>query len=311
MDPLGSLNLALDSSIRMMFELTRLGHETYAVEPKHLGWDSRKESAHAHCIPVSFGPSPTEFKPQPTESMSLKSFDAIHMRKDPPYDMDYITTTWMMDTAVGFARIYNHPNALRSLNEKLAIFLFPDAVRPGLVSADVPEMLAFLKSTCQGDGILKPLTLFGGRGIFRINLNQEDDDESATQKLTEATLDGRSPRLLQAFDSAIYQGEVRVFTAFGQPIAWCLKRPAEGQYLANTSAGATLESYTPTPEEENRVVAVAQSLMREGVALVGFDVIGGYISEINITSPRLLTPPNDQTNYYAQVAKLMAEDIET
>jgi glutathione synthase len=310
MDPLESLNLKLDSSLRLMYELTLMGHKTYACEPRGLSWHSERDSAHANSKLVSFGVNATQIEAGENETLLLSSFSSIHMRKDPPYDMDYITTTWLLDSVENRSRVYNHPNALRALNEKLAIFLFKGVTKPGLVTASSSEILEFIKKDAGGDGIIKPLTLFGGRGVERINLNGPDfDDESALKFIRAATENDTSARLIQAFDPAIFEGEVRAFTAFGQPIAWCLKRPAEGEYLANTRVGAVLEPYTPTPDELARVSAVAESLMREGVPFIGFDVIGEYISEINITSPRLLTPPGDDSNYYKKIAKLVNDDL--
>ncbi len=297
MDPLASLNLELDSSLRLMRELSLLGHKTYCCEPRGLSWHSGLGCAHGSAVLLTFGNDARDFEVEAPVQMTFDKFAAIHMRKDPPYDMDYITTTWLLDTAENTARVYNHPNALRGLNEKLAIFLFKETARPGLVSASSEELLKFVREDAGGDGIIKPLTLFGGRGVERINLNGADHtEETARNLLFEATHQDTSARLVQPFDPAIFEGEVRAFTAFGEPIAWCLKRPAQGEYLANTRLGAVLEPYTPTEVELDRVCAVAQSLMREGVQFIGFDVIGGYISEINITSPRLLTAPGDNNN---------------
>jgi len=115
--------------------------------------------------------------------------------------------------------------------------------------------------------------------------------------------------LIQPFNPAIYAGEVRVFTGFGQPLAWCLKRPAAGEFLANTRAGATLEAYQPTATEVARVSQVAAALHQHGVFLAGFDLIGGYVSEINLTSPRLLQAADDKVDYYAILAAQMESDI--
>jgi len=310
MDPLESLNLQLDSSLRLMKELTVLGHQTFMAEPRHLSWHSAEKSARAKSTAIEFGNTASEVVGKGTSVMHLADFDAIHMRKDPPYDMDYITTTWLLDSAQQHSKLYNHPNALRTLNEKLAIFHFASETHPGILSADSKVLLDFIKNDAKGDGIIKPLTLFGGRGVERINLNDGSyNDETAIKHLDKITEQGHSARLMQPFDCAIFEGEVRVFTAFGEPIAWCLKRPAKGEFLANTRVGAVLESYTPKDIEVMRVKAIAESLIAEGVVFIGFDIIGSFVSEINITSPRLLTPPGDNTNYYIKMAQMIQDDI--
>lgn len=314
MDPLASLSLPLDSSLRMMVALTRLGHTVYHVEPRHLAWSSSgQHAAHAHCQQLQF----TNFEPQSaaagaTTTLPLASFRAIHMRKDPPYDLDYITTTWLLDAAGRQTKIYNAPTALRSINEKLAILpLAKDGdAEPGLVSASPTEILTFIKQDCGGDGILKPLNLFGGRGVEHVQIKS---DVEALQQIAALTESGTSLRLVQKFNQAIYDGEVRVFTAFGEPIAWCLKKPQSGNFLANTRAGATLHAYQPTAAEEARVRRVAAGLRQDGVELIGFDLIGGKVSEANITSPRLLVGPDApagaERQAYDRIATLMAADL--
>lgn len=308
-DPLASLNLALDSSLRMMFSLYNKGHRIWICEPRHLFWVSPHEAAACLATPLNFGKSAQQPEAGETETGSLSRFQAIHMRKDPPYDLDYITTTWLLDTAAETAKIYNTPNALRTHNEKLLIFKFPQHSKPALYSANVGDIISFIKTIADGDGILKPLHLFGGRGVQRLTI-KSSADEAAVQKLLIAeTANGTSARLIQPFDSNIFSGEVRVFTAFGEPIAWCLKKPASGEYLANTRTGATLHKYEPTKVDLSRVTEIATALNKMGMPIVGFDMIGGYVSEVNITSPRLLQAPEDTENYYEKMALLFVKDL--
>lgn len=305
-DALESLNKELDSSLRLMFELCALGHTVFTAEPRQLAWHSLNHAT-ATARAMTFGRNAKEFVAAPPAPKALGDFAAIHMRKDPPYDMDYIMTTWLLDAAPASTRIYNSPTALRTFNEKLAILRFPLATRPALVSADCDELLQFAETVAHGDAILKPLTLFGGRGVERLEVTK--DRAKARQKLLEETANGTHLRLIQPFDPNIFQGEVRAFTAFGKAIAWCLKKPSAGQFLANTRAGATLHSYDPPPEVEQRITDVAAALLKEGVVFAGFDVIGGFVSEINITSPRLLTPPGDEAPYYQQLADMVRRDL--
>jgi glutathione synthase len=313
MDPLASLNLPLDSSLRMMTALARHGHTVYLAEPRDIAWGSGRSGAHARCQQLTFKDFDAKTATAaPAKTMALAEFRAVHMRKDPPYDLDYITTTWLLDAAGPRTKIYNSPSALRALNEKLAILRL---VRDGdadaaLVSASPSELLEFIKNDCGGDAVVKPLHLFGGRGVEHVKVT---DDRSALTQLTALTEGGKSLRLAQRFNPAVFAGEVRVFTAFGEPIAWCLKKPKAGEFLANTRAGATLHAYTPTKDEDARVRRVATTLGREGVALIGFDLIGGQISEVNITSPRMLVGPDAPAGAeraaYDRIAALMLADL--
>jgi glutathione synthase len=309
-DPLASLNLKLDSSLRLMAALARRGHEIFVCEPRQLSWRRGERAAEANAQALTFGASAEEFQASDPEMLGLGSFQAVHMRKDPPYDLDYLSTTWLLDAAPKTTKVYNDPEGLRRFNEKLAILRFPEEVRPGLVSADPDQLLHFAEREARGDAVLKPLTLFGGRGVIRLRIRDSGPSRAEARKvLVEETAKGTQLRLIQGFDSAIFGGEVRAFTAFGKPIAWCLKKPEDGNFLANTRAGAKLLAHKPTQAEVDRVTKVAVELAKHGIVFIGFDVIGGYISEINVTSPRLLTAPGDETDYYGVMAAAIEADL--
>jgi glutathione synthase len=171
--------------------------------------------------------------------------------------------------------------------------------------------LEFLKSTPKGEAILKPLHLFGGQGIQRISLGDWATEEAALAGLTRLLKEYASPVMVQSFHEEVFRGEVRVFTMDGQPLSWCLKVPAQGQFLANTRWGARLEGYHPSPGLRGHMVQVAEEFARKGAYLLGFDVIGEAITEINLTSPRLLQAPEDPTNYYEVLAQWLLEKIKT
>lgn len=313
-DPLETLNIPLDSSLRMMFELAALGHRVYVCEPRHLT-RSTLTGSQAVTRELHFREKATDFAVGKATVFALSAFSAVHMRKDPPYDLDYVATTWLLDPAARVTKVYNHPEALRRYNEKLAIFEFPSDIQPAFVSSDPRALLDFIASECHGDAVLKPLTLFGGRGVLRLQLegpgrsgNEWVSRDVLLASLQKETEEGQHLRLVQPFDAAIFEGEVRVFTAFGEPLAWCLKRPAPGQFLANTRAGAELEAYTPSPAEEARVRRIAQTLLKDGVFFIGFDLIGGFVSEINLTSPRLLQAPGQKGSPYKRIAELVVRD---
>lgn len=302
MDPLGKLNLELDTSVRVAFELHSLEHEVHFCQVGDLFWLSKNKPS-CQARPFLFQKDVRKVQGGEPQRLPLSEFASIHMRKDPPFDMSYITATWFLDVAE--CLVVNSPQALRAFNEKMAVLLFPEACKRSFVAYDAERLLTFIKEDCGGNAIVKPLFQYGGEGIFRLNL-KEIDDATALESLRKASTQGTTPRLVQAFDETISQGEVRAFALDGKALAWCLKVPRKGQFLANTRAGATLHSYIPSPSLRTKIEALSQKLAVQGVYFVGFDIIGEEVSEINITSPRLLTGPDDRHNYYRELAKWVA-----
>lgn len=298
MDPLAKLNRKLDSSLRMAAELTQLGDEVCFTTPETMSWDSRGPYPTASVTSLLFEGfrAETAFAGK-EERQSLETFSAIHMRKEPPFDMNYIGITWLMDAVENQCKLFNAPSVLRAFNEKLGILQYPDAIAPAIVTSQESAARRFIEEACGGDAIIKPLDLYGGKGIFRYFLKENPDSDT---QLVSALSEGL--RLIQPFDHRVYQGEVRVFTLGGEPLSWCLKKPADASFLANTGAGASLHEFVPDAALEARVRGIAMDLWRKGVAITGMDIIGQHISEINITSPRLLQPESDTNNYYRVIA---------
>ena len=200
-DPLPTLNLALDSSLRMMFALAQRGHKVAIAEPWGLSWGAGSPP-YARSQAIWFDGRADKPQVGSASNVPLDHFAAIHMRKDPPFDMEYVQCTWIFDAVRPGVRVYNDPEALRSINEKAIILSFPEETRPALLSSNPQELLSFAENMAHGDAILKPLDLFGGRGVRRITLSHDD----AHSILKEETGSGRRARLIQAFDSGIFQG---------------------------------------------------------------------------------------------------------
>lgn len=309
-DPIESLNFPLDSSLRIARALRSLGHETYICTPSQIEWASRDGCAVAYAQELrSEQADVSRYQLQAAKRLRLDHFRAIHMRKDPPYDLAYIACTWLLDSAAkAGVKVLNNPRALRDYNEKLSIFQFPEAIQDGLVAADARHLMDFLVNDAHGDAVLKPLTLFGGRGVLRLNLATQSKADIAALLAAE-TGGGLEYRLIQPFDKRIFDGEVRVFTARGQAVSWCLKKPQGENFLANTRSGATLEPYQPSAREVHLVEGIAQKLLDDGVYFLGFDLIGGNVSEINLTSPRLLQATDENPEPYNRIAALLDQDL--
>lgn len=287
-DPISALNLRMDTSLRLAWHLqTTTKHSVMACTPRDLQWIIGAKTATALAAPLLFSLTPESASLGMAREMPLSDFAIIYMRKDPPCDLNYLSTTWMLQSAGRTTKLVNEPRALQSLNEKMATFLFPDESIPACVSAS-PAALCSFAAQYPGELIAKPLDLFGGRGIERLSKDQLDQPESCLQTMERITESGQTVRILQPFRSAVAQGEIRAFYGFGQEIAWCLKIPKEGGFLANTAAGARLEPYQPSSALKRKIDRVAAELLALGAYFVGFDIIAEEISEINLTSPRLL-----------------------
>jgi len=301
-DPVERLDAHVDTSSRLAKALVRLNEKCFHAQISGLSWSSGELCTKIICYPWTFL---KDTRPE-KEIAFLDGFDAIHVRKDPPFDMNYLTMTWMLDS-VKKTSIFNRPTALRSFNEKLTIMHFPQYSRQALVSSDVDEIYNFVNKLPEKDAIVKPLNLFAGRGIRRFKLNP--DSTQAKKDISQWTANNQSWKIVQKFVKEIAQGEVRVFCAFGKIINWCLKKPVQGNFLANTAAGADLKFYQPSKKEETLIQNYANKLQQHGIDFVGFDLIDGWVSEVNITSPRLLIPKGDHADYYEKIAKLTIDRL--
>jgi glutathione synthase len=298
LDPLDRLNLNWDTSIKLAFALAQLKHGVYFCTGKELSRSLHPTGVFAAASKVNFGDKPGSLKLDKPERRNLESFSAIHMRREPPFDLDYIGTLWMLDAISSVVPIFNAPKALLEINEKLSIMDFPLFTKPAMVSANVSELLDFTTSKCGSNIVIKPLGLYGGRGVEHIY-----GSKGLEERLHLATMNGKEARLIQEFNPHISAGEVRAFTAGGKPVAWCLKVPKQGEFLANTRAGSSLQDYRPTDRDLDIAMGVAENLLKKGVFFAGIDIIGGWLSEVNITCPALLSPDRSSLKNFENIAK--------
>lgn len=221
----------------------------------------------------------------------LTDFDVIWMRKDPPFDMNYIYATYILELAQNEGvKVLNNPKSLRDANEKCFILNFPEAIAPTIVSACRHQHRAFIDE--HKDVILKPLDGMGGASIFRMREN----DVNLSVVLDTMTHMGKTPIMAQTYLPEITQGDKRILMMNGEPIPHCLARlPAKGETRANLAAGGHGEVRPLTERDQSLAKMIGPTLKKMGLFFVGLDVIGDYVTEINVTSPTCLQEISNET----------------
>ena len=304
LDPLDQLNLAWDTSIKLAYAMTRAGAAVYYTTIQELVITSHPRAVGAFARPMVFKDSPASLTLGKKAYEPFAKLDAVHMRKEPPYDLGYVEALWILAAGRSETKILNDPIALQQMNEKLMLLEFPEFSKPMAVSADAAALAEFATSRCSEDIVCKPLNLYGGRGVVHFK-----SPPSLVEELERETDHGRATRLVQPYEPDVVKGEVRAFAVGGRPLAWCLKIPKSGDFLANTRAGSTLHNYTPTAREVDVVTRVATELVSKGIYVAGFDMIGGWLSEINITCPALLGPVRESLEGFDELARRLMHSV--
>lgn len=302
-DPLDSLKPYKDSSVAMMRAAQRRGHTLSIFEPGDMAVLNGEVSARATRLQVN-DDNAQWYQPGESCRVLLQAFDAIIMRKDPPFDAEYLYATHLLEQAERQgAKVFNSPRALRDFNEKLAILRFPQFTAPTLVSRNREDIEAFLAE--HGDVILKPLDGMGGAGIFRLRT----DDPNLGSILETQTLQGTKTVMVQRYLPAISEGDKRVLLIDGQPVDWCLARiPKSGETRGNLAAGGTGVARPLTAKDREIGETLGPLLRQEGLLLVGLDVIGEHLTEVNVTSPTCFVEISQQSGI--DVAGLFIEALE-
>lgn len=280
MDPISQINIKKDSSFAMLIEAQQRNHSLYYLEQSDLVLKDGEVYAQMSELKV-FPDENHWFSLEKSELMPLASMDILLMRKDPPFDMEFVYTTYLLEIAQNAGLlVVNNAQSLRDHNEKLFTALFPQCCTDMLVTRKESELRAFLAK--HKDIILKPLDGMGGSSIFRV---KEDDPnigviiETLTKMQTQTTM-------AQKFIPEITQGDKRVLMVDGEPIPYCLARiPAKGETRGNLAAGGRGEA-RPLSERDYWIAKqIGPTLKKKGLIFVGLDIIGDYVTEINVTSP--------------------------
>jgi len=307
-DPLETFHTYKDSTFAMMRELQRRGHALAACEPRHLAWRAATGvQAHVRRITLT-GHEERWFHETPLAPAQrlagLRDFDAVLMRKDPPFDSEYFYATHLLEQAGREgAKVFNQPRALRDHPEKLAILEFPQFIAPTLVTRDAQEIRAFHAE--QRDIILKPLDGMGGMGIFRV----KEDGLNLGAIIETLNRHGAQTVMVQKFLPAIREGDKRVLVIGGQPVPYCLARIPQGSEVrGNLAAGGKGVAQPISARDREIAEAIGPVLSRRGLLLVGLDVIGDCLTEINVTSPTCFQEITDQAG--CDVAALFVDALE-
>jgi glutathione synthase len=280
-DPLEVFKTYKDTTFSMMREAQRRGHRLAACEPRHLSWRSG-DLVHAEVRDLTLTGAEDEwFQAGRTERRALKEFDAVLMRKDPPFDSEFFYATHLLEQAEREgARVFNRPASLRDHPEKLAIMEFPQFVSPTLVTRSPDEVREFHEA--HGDIILKPLDGMGGMGIFRVG----PDGLNLGSIVETLNRHGATTLMVQRFVPEISQGDKRVLVIGGNVAPFCLARIPQGSEVRGNLAAGGKGVAQPISERDREIAETIGPLLHgRGLLLIGLDVIGDCLTEINVTSP--------------------------
>ncbi len=278
-DPLVGLNVEQDTSIVLMREATRRGHEVLACEVADLSVGDGAVPM-ASRVELVVREEEDWYEPGPPRSEALGSFDVIWMRKDPPYDIDYFFVTHLLGLVPPPTLVVNDPVGLREVTEKLFVLRYPDITPLCLISRNVAELEAF-REKLGGEMIIKPLGGCGGEGVFHLT----PGDRNVKAILELGTQHGTAYQIAQRYIPEIRIGDKRVIVVEGEPVGAVLRVPRDEESRANFHVGGTAQKAEVTPRDRVICERIGPDLRRFGIVLAGIDVIGEWLTEINVTSP--------------------------
>jgi glutathione synthase len=278
MDPIQTVNIDADSTFRIAEEAQARGHELFFYTPDHLAFQEGKVTARGHYFTVQRVRGQHADLSEMQE-VDLADFDVVWLRQDPPFDMHYITTTHLLDLIHPDTLVVNDPFWVRNYPEKLLVLRFPNLTPPTTIARDLETIKAFKEK--HGDVILKPLYGNGGAGVFR--LDQNDRNLASLHEVF--TGFSREPLIVQKFLPDVSNGDKRVILVDGEPIGAINRVPAKGETRSNMHVGGRPEEVGLTERDREICAAIGPLLREKGQIFVGIDVIGDYLTEINVTSP--------------------------
>jgi glutathione synthase len=279
MDPIAAINIDGDSTFALMLEAQRRGHTLFHYHVRDLSMRGKDNiTAKAHPVTVRREKG-NHYSFAPRETIDLAACDVVLMRQDPPFDMAYITATHVLEHIHPRTLVVNDPAHVRNAPEKLFVTHFPQLMPPTLITADTAEIAAFRAEF--KDIIVKPLYGNGGAGVFRI----KPDDENLSSLIEMFTSASREPLMVQRYEPAVRQGDKRIILVDGKAEGAINRVPAAGEARANMHVGGKAIKTSLTKREHEICEAIGPELKKRGLIFVGIDVIGDWLTEINVTSP--------------------------
>ncbi|MCW7539569.1 glutathione synthase [Aquabacterium sp. A7-Y] len=303
-DPLEHFKIYKDTTFAMMREAAARGHRLWTCEPQHISWRSGgRVTAQAQAVTLT-GEAERWWQAEPARPLALAEVDAVLMRKDPPFDSEYFYATHLLEQAEREgARVFNSPRSLRDHPEKLAVMEFPEHVTPTLVTRDAGEVRRFHAE--HGEIILKPLDGMGGMGIFRVG----PDGLNLGSIIETLNRHGASTLMVQRFIPEIVAGDKRVLIIGGEPVPFVLARIPQGSEVrGNLAAGGKGVAQPLDPVDRATATAIGRVLAPRGLLLIGLDIIGDRVTEINVTSPTCFQEIQQQTGF--DVARTFVDALE-
>ena len=303
-DPLDSFKIYKDSTYAMMVEAAKRGHELFFSLQEDLMWKGGRVVAACRRLTLTGGKDPW-YRVEDPEETRLAGFGAVLMRKDPPFDVEYVASTWLLELAQAEgAKVFNDPRAVRDHSEKLAIAKYPEFTAPTLVTRLGAEIHEFIDAN--GDVVLKPLDGMGGASIFRVAAADPNRNVIVETLLH----DGARSVMAQRYIPEIREGDKRILLIGGKPVPHSLARiPKPGESRGNLAAGGTGVAKPLSKRDAEIANALGPGLAKQGLLLVGLDVIGDWLTEINVTSPTCFREIQDQSGF--DVAGMFMDALES
>ena len=303
-DPLCEFKVEKDSTFAMMAEAVKRGHRVVAFEQSDFALDKDEVTVSASAIELTGTDDAGWFRVLETRKRRLETFDAVIVRKDPPFDIEYVNSTYFLELAEKKgARVFNRPKAIRSHNEKLTIAQFPEFIVPTLVTSDENRLRAFHQE--HHDVILKPLNEMGGAGVFRVRV----DGINLGAIIETLTANGKKTVMMQRYIPEIEKGDKRVLLINGKVVPFALARiPQNGEIRGNLAAGGLGRAQALSHRDMKIAETLAPVLADRGLFLVGIDIIGDWLTEVNVTSPTCFREITDQSGF--DVAKMFVDELE-
>jgi glutathione synthase len=278
MDPIDRIDIGGDSTFALALEAQTRGHKLWFYLPKHLAQRDGKVSTRAQTLTVR-NERGNHFTLGEPQLLDLATMDVVLLRQDPPFDMGYITTTHILERLPKRTLVVNDPYWVRNSPEKVFVTEFPDLMPPTLITSDADTVRAFRKE--HGEIVVKPLYGNGGAGVFRVR--PEDENLNTIMEFFAAFV--REPMMVQRYEAKVRQGDKRIILVDGEAVGAINRVPAAGEARSNMHVGGKPEKTTLSARDKEICARIGPELKRRGLIFTGIDVIGDYMTEINVTSP--------------------------